>query len=216
MTILDTLDELTKERREQHVPALDDGTFGKAQKITVKPLLTRIRERTYPSGEQNGGSAGLKSTRAPIDFDALAVLSPIIATINAWCMLEEVDLVRDPAVDLRRWYFRWEAHPREDYEREFHEKHMRRWVRQIKDYLDPPVTFDADDPCPICGSTEWGDVINGGGSHPIRIQYRKIDGAMRDERALCRACQTVWDGHDAVTELGDELAEKRGMTRGTA
>lgn len=207
MTILDTLDELTKEHRERITT--DDATHV----VTVKPLLVQLRERTYPSGEQNGGSTGLKSTRSPVDVDALHLHTKINAFIRAWCFQVNVTPTQDGVVDLRRWFVMWDSLNPDQAEQSYHHKMMRSWVRAIRDHLDPPETFDADYPCPVCGATEWGDVINGGGSRPIRIQYRKKDGAMRDERALCRACLVVWEGHEAVAELGEELAEKRGTTR---
>lgn len=207
--ILDVLDELTKPRKEHIVPKNDDGTLGKAHTVTIKPLLQQIREATYPSSETGLGSAPQKSTRSPIDFDALGILSGINAYIQAWCLLAGVETTRDPVVDLRRWYFMWESHPHEDHERREHTNRMRGWVRQIKDYLDPPVTFEADGACPVCGATDFGNAIDGGSIRPIRIQYRRTEHGMADERALCRACNEVWEGHESVGELAEELAEKR-------
>lgn len=209
-SILDTLDELTKERHDHIVPRNDDGTLGKAHKVTVKPLLVQIREATYPSSNSDGGSAAQPSTRAVIDFDALTIYAEITAWIRAWCVDVGLETINDPPVDLRRWYMYWDSHNPDDNDIQARQKRMREWVRKIKDHLDPPVTFEADGSCPICGAEQWGNAIDGGSIRPIRIQYRRTeDGAMQDERALCRACETVWSGSESVRELADELAEKR-------
>jgi hypothetical protein len=83
-----------------------------------------------------------------------------------------------------------------------------KWADQIRETLDPPETVDARIQCPVCGATSWGDVINGGGPWAVRLSYRKSDdGGVSDERALCRACSTVWRGREAVDELRDEARE---------
>ena len=216
MTILDVLDELTKERKDHIVPRNDDGTLGKAHKVTVKPLLVQIREATYPSGEQNGGTGSLPATRSVLDVDALHLHTRINAFIRAWCYQVNVTPTQDGCVDLRRWFVMWDSLNPDEAEQAHHLKMMRSWVRAIRDHLDPPKRFTDPGPCPVCGGTEWGDQINGGGQHPIEISYRLTeDGSRYDEKAICRRCAqvtgqaTVWEGYEAVKELADELAEKR-------
>ncbi|MCW4458173.1 hypothetical protein [Microbacterium sp. MPKO10] len=209
MSILDTLDELTKERKDHIVPKNDDGTLGKAQKITVKPLIVQIREATYSSSNAKSGSAAQPSTRSVLDFDALTIYANITSWIRAWCVLIELETHNDPVSDLRRWYMYWSSLNPDDNETSERHSKMREWVRQIKDHLDPPKEYTPKYPCPVCGHSEWGDMINGGGLWPVKVTYRLTEeGSRYDDRALCRRCQIVWDGADAVAELGEEMVER--------
>jgi hypothetical protein len=212
-TLLDVVDELTRPKFEQ-VAQLQDGKWA-VRNVQVPALLELMRDAVTPSGEGNGGSGASKSTRAPVDLEALFEFAKMTSTAAGWAHGAGVRPTREPATDLRAWYSATLGdNTRND---DWYRRHITRWVVIIRNKLVPPKSFEAKYPCPVCGTVGWGDQFNGGGSWPIEVRYRLDDDErMRDEVARCRApqCGVVWYGHDAVVELAEEATEKFGQHAG--
>lgn len=206
--LLDAVDELTKPEH-RHLAQKDDfGKWIKVHSVTDPPLLQRMQDAVHPSTNKNAGSAASASTRAPADLEAMFEYAKMTSQIRDWCRMQTVTVLRDPIRDLRRWYTSTLTQPVLE---QFYIRQLRQWATTIRNHLDPPETFVAKHPCPVCGAQGWGDAINGGDTWPIEIRYRKDEtDRVTDEIALCRPCRAVWVGHDAILELADEMNEKTG------
>lgn len=208
--LLDAVDKLTLESREHHAQLfkLKDGPKWRVHTVRVPSLLDQLRAAVHPSGEQSGTHGSAPDTRSVLDVEALHLLAVIGTQAHDWCRMAGIRRRRqDIAGNLRAWH----AHTLAlvGFDPGWAVGQLRKWARQITEHLEPPKSFEAHYPCPICGTTEWGDRIGGGSQWPIEIRYRiDDDGAMRGETALCRACRVVWDSHAAVVELADEMHEK--------
>lgn len=210
MDLLDVVDELTKPKIEHVAQRSDRGEWIRTKAVELPPLLERMHDAVWPSGERNGGSGSSPATRSPADVSALFEYAKICAAIGSWCRIVGVKPTRDPIVDLRAWYAATlkdnSFDPAGWYLRE-----ARRWKRLIEGHLEPPKSFEAKVACPVCNATAWGDQYSGGSSWPIEVRYKVTDeGRTADETATCRACRTVWVGHESITELVEELGEKAG------
>lgn len=207
--LLEAVDALTKETHDHIAQKDDDGKWLKAHTVTMPPLLVRMHESVMPSSGTDGGSKSAKSTRSPVDLDALFEFAKMTSQIGDWCRIAGTPVTRDPVTDLRRWYTDRLTQTPDEHDDRFYLGQLRAWANIIRNHLYPPERFTPEIPCPVCGAKEWGDMINGGGTWPIEVRYRKDDdGTMSDETALCRPCRTVWQGHDAIVELAEEAAEK--------
>lgn len=209
MELLDAVDALTKEEHEHLAQKNDEGRWLKAHTVTHPCLLQRMHDAVTPSTGRDSSSKSSASTRSPVDVQALFEYAKMTAQIKDWCLVAGVATDRDPVVALRRWYVsRLAERGRDD---AWHVRMLAGWANLIRDHLNPPRSFTITAPCPVCGTTGYGDAINGGDTWPIEVRYRlNLDGAMADEVARCRFCQVAWQGHDAVVELADELNEKVG------
>jgi hypothetical protein len=160
----------------------------------------------WPSGENNGGAAAAANERIPLDAHILLEYSKIASQITSWAVGLELVPTRDPIKDLQRWYAATRA--LRDWNEEWHIRQLRGWARHIRRLLAKSGNFIVEHPCPICGATEWGNMIDGGGRYPIKVEYViEDDGHLSDHSALCQSCRTVWEGFDAVDELATELNE---------
>jgi hypothetical protein len=208
-SLLDAVDALTKERTEHMAQTDDDGKWLRTHTTQHPPLLTELKNAINPSSNTAAGSSALASTRNLIDSDALFEYGKMTSAIGDWCRIYKVPTTRDPITDLRRWYIGFELNPSDS---GWHEKELRRWAATIRGILNPPtLTIPVEGACPVCLATEWGDIINGGGTQPVqvRVWVDEDSGAATGHTALCRACRAVWSGFDAVMELGEEVNEKK-------
>lgn len=211
--LLEAVDALAKPVVTHFAQKSDAGKWLKAHTITRPPLLQQMAEAVMPSGANKAnGAPTAPNTRSLIDLEALFEFRKMVAAIGSWCRIEDVMPERNPAnpvKDLERWYVARLA--RRDLDDRFYITQLAGWVRIIRNKLDPPESFTAEIPCPICQTTTWGDMINGGGMWPIEVKYRLDEdtGHMTEETALCRPCKAVWVGHASVMELADEAHEKR-------
>jgi len=184
------------------------GRWERVHEVTHDPLLKQMRDRVWPSGENNGGAAAAPQERVPLDAHMLYEWTKIATQIKSWAVSAGHTPTGDPIRDLHNWY-RTASHAR-DWDASWSIGQLRRWERHIQKLLAKTGGFVIEAPCPICGTTAWGNAIDGGGMYPIKVEY-VIDDEERltDHSALCQACKTVWDGWDAVDELREELLERR-------
>lgn len=208
--LLSAVDALTKTESEHHVIMSDYGVYRapvyvRTHTVTHPPLLERLREAVNPSKNTAAGSSALASTRNLIDSDALYEYSKMTSAIGSWCRAFKADRTRDPVTDLRRWYVAFQQY---DNEPQWYIDELRHWATLIRNILEPPKRIEITEPCPVCGKRAYTDQDGNELLFPVIIEYR----VPKDEdsiipKALCRACQTVWAGYDAVAELADELKE---------
>lgn len=206
--LLTAVDALTKPETRHMAQKTDAGAWIRIARIAHDPLLKQMHDAVWPSSNCDAGSASLKGQRSPADLEAMYEFAKMQSAINSWCWMVNVRPTRDPVTDLRRWYVAFTR--QRDADAPWHARELRKWQAKIRRHLDPPAQFEADGGCPVCGATSWGDQLIGG-TRPIVIEYKIDDETQNteDHVALCRACRTVWEGYDAVMELGDELKEKR-------
>lgn len=210
-TLLDAVDALTLPE-VNHLAQKDDlGHWLKAVTVTHAPLLVRMREATFPSSNKTTGSASSASTRSLADLEAMHQYALMASQIGDWCRIAGVQPTRDPVHDLRAWYVTTLTNT---VDTGWHTRKLHAWASVIRNHLDPPESFIAEHPCPVCHTTAYGNAVDGGDRYPIEVRYRKPDhGGMTDEHATCRVCRTTWVGHDAILELADELHENSATRR---
>jgi len=187
-----------------------DTPEGKRVRTVEHPALLRQLEDAVTASMGNDGRS--KSTSAMernmLDSEALFEFLRIKSQIGDWCRLRDVQPTRDPVQDLRAWHVAHigQSRPQDD----FYVEQLRGWVGIIRARLDPPKRFEITQPCPVCGVAEVMDA-DGLVSKAVVVEYRDYGTSTPIRpRAVCRnaLCQAVWDGLEAIEELGDELREK--------
>lgn len=173
---------------------------------TEDPLLVQLQDAVSSSVRSGSGAGGSPWTRNVLDGDALYQAAVITSTIGDWCRMAGALVTRDPVVDLRSWYVARLASTNPE---AFYLAQLRAWVGQIRVMVNPPKTLEITAACPVCGQGEFtndaGDLIR----NPLVMTYRSNDDRFwRGAKVLCRACQNVWSGVEAMEELRDELDEK--------
>ncbi|AAT88401.1 hypothetical protein ATY41_10775 [Leifsonia xyli subsp. xyli] len=188
------------------------GRWERVHEVRQDPLLTQMREAVWPSGESNDGSALSASERMPLDSHMLIEYAKIATQITSWAATAGVKPSRNPITDLNTWYRA--VHRDRDFDPGWAIRQLNGWAHHMRRLLAKPKSFIIEAACPICGTTQWGDRIHGGGMYPIKIEYvLDEDGRTpKDLSALCQFCKTVWDGRDSVMELHDELTEKGSLS----
>lgn len=195
--------------------AVDDLTLPRPVKVetdtghtwaTEDPLLTQLQEAVSSSLNSGSGSGGAAWTRNVLDSDALHQAAIITSTIGDWCRMTGATVTRDPITDLRAWYVAFQTRDQPD---GFYLTRLRSWANQIRAMANPPKTVEITSPCPVCGEGSYVNDLGERITNPLTLTYRPDDTNMwRNSKVLCRACQAVWTGGDAMEELADELNEK--------
>jgi hypothetical protein len=206
----DAVDALAEPIVEHIAQTGDDGKWLRAHSVEHPPLLRQLADAVNPSKNSGPGTPATPATRSILNFEAMFLHAKISSEIKSWCLIRHLKPVRpaDRIADLKAWGEDAAADPELD--GTFYVRRLWSWVHQIRNTLNPGESFEAKVKCPICGATSWGDAINGGGLWSIAVMYRLDDrDQMQDERALCRSCNTLWQGHDAVMELAEEAHESR-------
>lgn len=203
--LLDAIDALTKPRIEHMAQTSDEGKYLHTHTAEHKPLLTQLKDAVNPSSNTNAGSASLASARNPINSEALWEYTKIASAIGDWCRIAGADRTRDPIIDLRRWYIAYTKH---DADPDWYVAELRRWAKLISKLLDPPKRIELTVACPVCGKRTWVDAEGNDVLFPLVVEYRVPEtGESIRPVALCRACETIWHGIEAIEELGIELTE---------
>jgi len=204
--LLDAVDDLTKSRIEHMTQTADDGSYVKAHSVEHPALLHQLRDAVNPSSNTAAGSSSLKSTRNLIDSDALFEYGKMTAAIGDWCRIVNIQPTREPVADLRQWYIAYDRTGADD---QWYISELRRWANLIRNILEPLKRIEVTTPCPVCGKRTWLDLDGKEMIFPVVIQYRlPKTGEAIHPNAICRACETVWEGIAAVEELGEELNER--------
>lgn len=198
--LLEVVDELTLPKPVRVVT--DDGHTW----ATEDPLLVQLQEAVSSSLRSGSGSGGAAWTRNVLDSDALHQAAIITSTIGDWCRMAGVTVTRDPIIDLRAWYV---ARLTATNPETFYLEQLRKWVGQIRVMIHPPRTLEITAPCPICGQGSYTNDMGEDIRNPLVMTYRATDERFwRGARVLCRSCDNVWAGVDAMEELREELDEK--------
>lgn len=197
--LLDVVDELTLSRPKKL--ETDDGFMW----VTEEPLLVQLQEAVSSSLRSGSGSGGAPWTRNVLDGDALHQAAVITATIGDWCRMAGADVTRDPVTDLRAWYAkRLSARDPEA----FYLEQLRKWAGMIRAIVNPPKTLEILGACPVCKEQTYTNATGETVRNPLVMIYRPDTTNMhKAARATCRACDTVWQGDEAMEELADELKE---------
>jgi hypothetical protein len=186
------------------------GLWERAGSVTHDPLLQQIHDRVMPSGENNGGAATAPNERLPFDAHMMYEYSRIASQIRGWAVEAGATTRRPTIAELEFWHM--QVIQDRNFDTGWYVLQLRKWERHIRRLLSKTGSFIIEAACPICGATEWGNMIDGGGLYPIKVEYVvDDDGHLTDHTALCQACRTMWEGLDSVDELATELNEKAGV-----
>lgn len=199
--LLEVLDELTKPSFDHLQQHGDDGEWLRTATVEHPPLLQQLEDAVRASiGSGKSGASSLARERNMLDSDALYHATRIRGLVEDWCRIRDVRVSRDMVVDLRRWYVAHnaQAEPRD----EFYTRTMRGWVTIIRGMLDRPDRLEVTTGCPVCGAKEWWDRTGTRYANPIIVEYRKGPEMLQDARALCRACDKVWQGVGQLRDSG--------------
>ncbi len=199
--LLDLIDDLTLPRNVK-VPTDDGHTWA-----TEDALLVQLREAVSSSLSSGSGAGGSPWTRNVLDSGALHQAAIITSQIGDWCRMAGAKVTRDAVVDLRAWYVAHTA--RHDHSDEFYIGQLTAWANQIRTMCNPPKTVEITAPCPVCGQGEYMNDLGENVKNPLVMTYRpNADNLNRRARVMCRACEVVWVGGEAMAELRDEIDEK--------
>jgi hypothetical protein len=156
------------------------------------------------SGSGSGGSAW---TRNVLDSAALYQAGIITSQIGDWCRIAGATVTRDAVTDLRTWYVAHTVRP--DHSDEFYLLQLQAWAGQIRAMVNPPKVIEITAPCPVCGEGAYVNDMGERITNPLTLTYRPDSNHLwKNSKVLCRACDAVWVGGDAMEELADELNEK--------
>ena len=199
--LLTVVDELTLPKLVK-VPTDDGHTWA-----TEDPLLVQLQEAVSSSlrSGSGSGSGGAPWTRNVLDSDALHQAAIITSMIGDWCRLAGAEVTRDPVQDLRAWYAkRLSARDPET----FYLGVLQKWVTTIRALVNPPKTLEILGACPVCKAVTYTNSTGDTVRNPLVMTYRPDTANMhRAARATCRACDTIWQGDEAMEELAAELKE---------
>ena len=199
--LLESVDDLTLPRNVK-VPTDDGYTWARED-----ALLVQLRDAVSSSLSSGSGAGGSPSTRNVLDSGALHQAAIITSQIGDWCRMAGAKVTRDAVTDLRAWYVAHTA--RHDHSDEFFIGQLTAWANQIRTMCNPPKTVEITAPCPVCGQGEYMNDLGENVKNPLVMTYRpNADNLNRSARVMCRACEVVWVGGEAMAELRDEIDEK--------
>jgi len=186
--------------------------------VTVHALIPALREAVFGGMESTGGSAGFHA-KMPIDAGALDLYQAIDQEVaEAWSALfsqvpsaeRMEDLIQQvvwlsrkgptlqllpitiatqhvesPGTKSERWWV--ERKPVEFTV----EALLRRWVKQVYEFFNPPRRREITAPCVECGE-EWGWKLDSGEHRPYRVFVFEQDENGNTLGAHCLSCGKVW------------------------
>lgn len=198
--LLSVVDDLTLPRNVK-IETDDGHTWA-----TEDALLVQLREAVSSSLNSGSGSGGSPSTRNVLDGDALYKAAIITSQIGDWCRIIGAAITRDAVIDLRAWHAAFIGRNEPE---EFYIRQMRAWASQIRAMTNPPKVIEITAPCPVCGQGSYVNDMGERITNPLALTYRPdSDHMWKNSKVLCRACDAVWVGGDAMEELRDELEDK--------
>jgi hypothetical protein len=203
--LLDAVDALTKPVRRK---VIQDTEGGGTQTVTIilPCLLEQLEASIYGSVvNDGGGGSSAPQQRNVLDGDALFALVKMKSAIGDWSRMVGIRATKEAVDDLRQWYIAYNARPASD-GREFYERELGKWARQIEARLDPVKRLEITEPCPVCGANEYTDEEGQVLKFPVVVEWRESAGQPLERAAgLCRACLTVWEGGHALRSLRFDL-----------
>jgi hypothetical protein len=206
--LVEAVEALTKPQTVGTTVKDEDGRWERVHQVTHDALLQRLHDLVWPSGEQNGGAASPASERLPIDVGMLYEYTKISTQITSWIIDAGEPPTRNAIADLDRWLDL--VQQKHDFDPGWYVGQLRKWAERIRELLLKVVPWVPEIACPVCKATRWGNMIDGGGRWPVKIEYRLDDNDhITTCNAVCRACPAQWEGQEAVEELLRELAENR-------
>lgn len=211
----DTLEDVVGDlARGRNLPTvLDDGT-----RVWVfhDPLLKQLRSAIASSMVGGAGPGGDRASM-PINDGALELEQTIEAAVLEFMRIE-YDTTGNPlwlprltseenllALHTHAWH---DDGP---------EDLLRSWRAAILHMLDRKARgeFTIHTACPVCQQTHWTDENGDIGADPIVVTYL-VENPLGTCVAGCRGtrddgtlCNTIWEGLEAIEELGLELTETR-------
>lgn len=211
--LLDAVDDLTKPTRKKIIQdgPIGSGLDGQNVATVVTPALLDQLDSAIRSsiGGASTSGASLAFEGAVLNTGALFTAMKISSQIQDWCRMVGVKPVKNSTTDLRSWYAATLATTTDTKVDTYRVKVLRGWAGKIRGLLDPPRERDLPDSCPVCGATEWWDPKTGTKYlRPLVIHYRPNGPDMLQQaRALCRACEQVWNVRELAWELENRHAE---------
>ncbi|GAA4774526.1 DUF7341 domain-containing protein [Microbacterium gilvum] len=201
---------------DELLDAVDDLTAPKPVKVdtddgpkwaTEDALLVQLAEAVSSSMNSGSGAGGAAWTRNVLDSTALYQATIITSTIGDWCRMGRVNVTRNPVTDLRTWYVSRLAAPPQTRDSDgFYIDQMKAWAGQIRSMINPPKTIEITAPCPVCNQGTYTNDIGELVTNPLVLIYRPDDEG--HAKVMCKACDAIWNGKDAMEELNDELNDK--------
>jgi hypothetical protein len=195
--------------------AVDDLTLPKPVKVstddghtwaTEDALLVQLQESVSSSIRSGSGAGGSPWTRNVLDGDALHRAAIITSTIGDWCRMAGAQVTRDPVKDLRAWHVVFLSRNESE---TFYIAQLRKWAGEIRQMTNPPKTIEITAACPVCGQGEYMNDLGENVRNPLVMTYRPdADNLNRSAKVMCRACEAVWAGGEAMAELRDEIDER--------
>lgn len=201
--LLDAVEDLTAPRNVKvHT---DDGYTWAVE----DPLLTQLTDAVSSTLNSGSGSGGSPWNRNVLDSNALHQASIIRSTIGDWCRIVGIPGRHEPADGLRAWYAARLKQNREPVEDAFYTSQLISWANLIRNLVNPPKTIEIVAACPVCDQGKWtnelGDIV----PNPLQLTYRPESGSIwADAKAICRACQQVWDTEWRLRELRHDIDAK--------
>lgn len=198
----------------------------------VPPLLYTLREAVFGGMEHTGGAPGF-AARMPISPGALDLYETIDAEISeAWAAVfpNQIPGIESPeqllaqlvaATNPDRMVMITVATQRVDHRGTRHEHWwvertatvftvaalLKRWVRQIAEFFDPPRTADIEHPCLSCGEM-WAWKTISGEDVPYKVFVFIRDTHGNSLEARCLSCGVSW-GRDKfmwiAAQIGGDL-----------
>lgn len=191
-------------------------------------LLPTLRDAVFGGMERTGGTGGF-SSRLPISAGALDLYEAIDQEIaEAWAaafpgqiptadtperLLSQLVAVASPEEVVSVMVTEQRVSDRGTHEERWWVERvpteftmaalLRRWVRQIAEFFDPPRTADIDHPCIACGEM-WAWKRVAGEDIPYRVFVFIRDSHGNSVEARCTACGTSW-GRDMFMWIAAQI-----------
>lgn len=162
-------------------PVRDDET-GEIANHPVPPLLEQLRDSVGHSGGSSRSSGRTSLPLNPDAFDALRRIELDAAELHRHAMSQDsitVDArIRAIVAIAGRWTSPGMVAAAAD--------HLRRFVKEIENVLNPPRRYEITAPCPACGvRTVWREQDG----EQVRVPALTVDAAIG---CTCLNCRHVW------------------------
>lgn len=201
----EAVDDLTAPRNVKVVT--DDGHTWASEDA----LLVQLEQAVSSTLNSGSGSGGSPWNRNVLDSNALHTAAMIRSTVGDWCRMAGITGRRSAADGLRAWWAHRQSVSQDERDASdpFYLTQLRKWADRIRNMVNPPKVIEIVAPCPACGqgtyTNDAGEIMR----NPLQLSYRPESGSIwQDARALCRACDMVWDDQWKLRGLRHEIDAK--------